>query len=233
MLQVLKLRGSGFPSASTPTGSRSRRPRRLPSPRRRPRLDRLHARRPSGVSTGIPALDETLGDGYWPGAVDPHAPARPGAGKTLMGLHFMFHGAEHGEPGVIATFQENPTQLARIVERLRLGLSTNADVQRARPLAGRPLHRRMGLRAARRASSGPAPAASSSTASAICNSRPATTIRFREFMYSAVQRCARQGVSLIMTTSSPSSSVSTDSPSSACPTSPTTSSYSNTSAANH
>jgi len=31
---------------------------------------------------GIPALDETIGDGYWPGAVDPHrrprpAPARP------------------------------------------------------------------------------------------------------------------------------------------------------------
>lgn len=33
---------------------------------------------------------------------------------TLMGLHFLFHGADNGEPGVLATFQENTTQLARI-----------------------------------------------------------------------------------------------------------------------
>jgi circadian clock protein KaiC len=31
-----------------------------------------------------------------------------------MGLHFAFHGARHGEPRVIASLQENPTQLGRV-----------------------------------------------------------------------------------------------------------------------
>ena len=96
------------------------------------------------VSTGIPALDETLGDGYWPGAVTLIA-GPTGAGKTLMGLHFLFHGADNGEPGVLATFQENPTQLGRIARGLRLGLRPLRR-PRPRPLAGRPLRRRMGLR---------------------------------------------------------------------------------------
>src|SRR5207244_3458106 len=67
------------------------------------------------VSTGIQALDESLGDGYWPGAVTLIA-GPTGAGKTLMGLHFLFHGAAHGEAGILATFQENPTQLERIAK---------------------------------------------------------------------------------------------------------------------
>src|SRR5260370_17193224 len=31
-----------------------------------------------------------------------------------MGLHFLFRGAESGEPGILATFQENETQLIRV-----------------------------------------------------------------------------------------------------------------------
>ena len=55
-----------------------------------------------------------LADGYWPGASTLIAgPA--GSGKTLMGLHFVLNGARHGEPGVIATLQENPTQLQRVL----------------------------------------------------------------------------------------------------------------------
>lgn len=42
--------------------------------------------------------------------------ARDVACKTLMGLHFTFHGATLGQPGVIASFQENETQLGRIVK---------------------------------------------------------------------------------------------------------------------
>jgi circadian clock protein KaiC len=37
-----------------------------------------------------------------------------GAGKTLMGLHFIFSGAATGQPGVVATLQENPIQLQRM-----------------------------------------------------------------------------------------------------------------------
>ena len=66
------------------------------------------------ITTGIPALDLMLDGGLWPGASTMVA-GPSGAGKTLMGLHFIFGGAEHGEPGVIATLQENPTQLDRML----------------------------------------------------------------------------------------------------------------------
>src|SRR4029450_7835567 len=68
------------------------------------------------VSSGIAALDEAIGDGYWPGSTTLVA-GPSGAGKTLMGLHFLYAGAARGEPGILVTFQESRTQLARIVDR--------------------------------------------------------------------------------------------------------------------
>ena len=48
-----------------------------------------------------------LGDGVWPGSATMIA-GPSSSGKTIMGLHFIYGGAGHGEPGVIATLQENP-----------------------------------------------------------------------------------------------------------------------------
>jgi circadian clock protein KaiC len=45
-----------------------------------------------------------------------------GSGKTLMGLHFIFNGAAEGQPGIIATLQENETQLGRIVSSFNWSL---------------------------------------------------------------------------------------------------------------
>src|SRR2546423_6624113 len=78
----------------------------------------------SRVSTGVPALDELLSDGYWPGAAT-LVVGPSGVGKTLLGLHFVFNGASQGEPGIIATLQENPTQLGRVVRGF--GWSLPAD----------------------------------------------------------------------------------------------------------
>ena len=68
------------------------------------------------VSTGIPALDDALEDGYWSGSTTLIA-GPSGAGKTLMGLHFIYGGAARGEPGLLVTLQENRTQLARVIGR--------------------------------------------------------------------------------------------------------------------
>jgi circadian clock protein KaiC len=195
VLQVLKLRGSG-----SRTGEHAYRigPDGLDVyPRLADDIDPetyiLGAER---VSTGIPALDDSLGDGYWPGAVTLIA-GPTGAGKTLMGLHFLFHGADNGEPGVLATFQENTTQLGRIASGFGWDF-TASDVH----VFGRSpvdLHvdewayellaciEQTGARRVVIDSLGDLLFASPDE------------IRFRELMYSLSQRLSRRGISLVMT----------------------------------
>jgi circadian clock protein KaiC len=74
------------------------------------------------MTSGVAALDDMLADGYWPGASTLVA-GPTGAGKTLIGLHFVFAGARQDQPGVIATLQEDPTQLDRIVRRFGWSLA--------------------------------------------------------------------------------------------------------------
>ena len=123
------------------------RDRRLPAAGRPRRGSSDYALSDTRISSGIAALDELLADGYWPGASTLCA-GPSGSGKTLMGLHFVFNGARDGDPGVIATLQENPVQLERIVAQLRL-VAPGARGRAHVPLARRRLHRRVGLRPAR------------------------------------------------------------------------------------
>ena len=114
VVQVLKLRGSSYLSGEhmyriTPAGLQVF--PRLADVKNATAYEMSTAR----SSTGIAALDELLDEGgYWSGAATLIA-GPSGIGKTLMGLHFLYRGAEAGEPGVLATFQENQTQLGRIV----------------------------------------------------------------------------------------------------------------------
>jgi circadian clock protein KaiC len=63
------------------------------------------------VSTGIPGLDEILCGGLVRGSCS-LIEGVPGAGKTTLGLQFIYHGAAHaGEPGIIVTFEQFPQQL--------------------------------------------------------------------------------------------------------------------------
>ena len=64
--------------------------------------------------TGVAVFDEMVADGFWQGA-STIVFGPPGSGKTLLGLHFIFKGIEMGHKGLIATMEENPTQLHRIV----------------------------------------------------------------------------------------------------------------------
>jgi circadian clock protein KaiC len=141
-----------------------------------------------------------LADGFWPGAATLVA-GPTGSGKTVMGLHFIFAGARRGEPGVIATLQENPTQLQRMVH----GLGWPADDPAIEVMYRSPvdiyidewvydLLRTVERTGARRI-----------LLDSLMDLRTAGAdeARFREFMYSLAQRFSRQGVSLFMTYEAP------------------------------
>ena len=148
------------------------------------------------ISTGIEALDGMLADGYWPGASTLIA-GPSGCGKTLFGLHFVFAGARQGEPGIIATLQENPVQLERVVHGFGWSLQEDAvDVMYRSPVDiyidqwFHELLERVERGGVRRVLIDSLDDLGFTTQD---------DVRFREYMYSLVQRCARNGVSLMMT----------------------------------
>lgn len=123
-LEVLKLRGTGFMSgehayriAHDGLHVFPRLAERLPATPYELQSERM--------SSGISAIDEMLADGYWSGASTMVA-GPSGSGKTLMGLHFIFKGAAAKQPGIIATLQENTTQLDRIVKSFGWSLANEA-----------------------------------------------------------------------------------------------------------
>ena len=148
------------------------------------------------MSSGIPALDELLAHGYWPGASTLIA-GPTGSGKTLMGLHFIFYGARQGEPGVIASLQENRTQLQRIAGGFGWSVSKpNVEVMYRSPVDiyidewVYELMQAVDRTGARRV-----------VVDSLADLRLAAPdeVRFREFIYSMVQRFSRQGVGVMMT----------------------------------
>jgi circadian clock protein KaiC len=194
-LQIRKLRGSGFLSGQHAY--------RLGSdglhlfPRLADiRIDEAYELGGTRMSSGIPALDELLAHGYWPGAATLVA-GPTGSGKTLMGLHFIFHGARHGEPGVIASLQENKTQLQRIAQGFGWSVTDpNVEVMYRSPVdiyIDEWVHGLLAVverTGARRV-----------LVDSLADLRLAAPdeTRFREFVYSMVQRFSRRGVSILMT----------------------------------
>jgi circadian clock protein KaiC len=194
VLQVLKLRGSGFRSGEhsyriTPDGLDV-------FPRLADAQDRsIYELSTERASTGLAALDEMLGEGYWAGASTLVA-GPSGVGKTLMGLHFIFAGARAGQPGILATFQENETQLGRIVHSFGWSLKDEGVHILSRSLVDMYIdewvYELLDLVEA------------SGAKRIVIDSLPdlMTTagdpVRFREWMFSLVQRCTRRGISLMM-----------------------------------
>ena len=147
-------------------------------------------------STGVEALDTLLADGYWPGSTTLVC-GPSGVGKTLIGLHFIFQGAKAGQPGVIATLQENRTQLARIVE----GFGWSLDQQGVHLMARSPVdvyidewvYELLDLIE----KTGAKRVLIDSLADLYFTI--GDPVRFREWMYSLTQRLVRMGVSLFTT----------------------------------
>ena len=198
-LQVKKLRGSGYRSGQhayrlTEQGLHLF-PRLADAP-----AGEDYALGGIRLSSGISALDDMLADGYWPGAATLIA-GPSGSGKTLMGLHFVINGARQGQPGVIATLQENPTQLQRVLAGF--GWSPhepNVEIMYRSPVdiyidewvydlmdtVERTKARRVLI-----------------DSLADLRMSAGDEIRFHEFIYSIVQRFSRQGVSILMTSEIP------------------------------
>ena len=152
------------------------------------------------ITSGIAPLDAMLATGYAPG--NSTLVAGPsGAGKTLMGLHFIVSGAASGEPGVIATLQENRIQL----ERVARGFGWSLDAERLAVMYRSPndvyidewVYELLNL-----IESTGATRVMIDSLSDLQYASP-DPIRFREFIYSLTQRLSRSGVSSIMTTETP------------------------------
>lgn len=194
-LEIRKLRGSGFRSGQhayrlTPDGLRLF-PRLADAA-----IEDGYQLGGTRMSSGIPALDAMLHEGYWPGASTLIA-GPSGSGKTLMGLHFVMNGARQGQPGVIASLQENTTQLNRVLGGFGWSLrEPNVEVLYRSPvdiyidewvydmldIVQRTKARRVLI-------------------DSLADLRLASgdDTRFHEFIYSIVQRFSLQGVSVVMT----------------------------------
>jgi circadian clock protein KaiC len=152
------------------------------------------------ITSGIAPLDVMLATGYAPG--NSTLVAGPsGAGKTLMGLHFILSGAASGEPGVIATLQENRVQL----ERVARGFGWSLDVDRLAVMYRSPNDVYIDEWVYELLSVVERTGATRVMIDSLTDLQYASPdpIRFREFIYSLTQRLSRSGVSAIMTSETP------------------------------
>ncbi len=194
-LKVMKLRGSGFRSGQHAYRLSSSGLHLFPR-LADVRIEEEYRLGDVRVSSGIPALDDLMALGYWPGASTLIA-GPSGSGKTLMGLHFIFHGARQGQPGVIASLQENRTQL----ERIAAGFGWSVDEPGIEVMYRSPVDIYIDEWAHELMQAVERTGARRVLVDSLADLRfaAADETRFREFVYSLVQRFSRLGVSILMT----------------------------------
>lgn len=67
----------------------------------------------SQVSSGVPSLDRIIGGGFKKGS-NIFVAGQPGAGKTTLGLQFLFHGSKNlEEPGIYVSFVESAQKMLK------------------------------------------------------------------------------------------------------------------------
>jgi circadian clock protein KaiC len=82
------------------------------------------------LATGVPGLDALLGGGLLPRRTV-LVKGAPGSGKTTLGLQFLVAGAtQHGEPGVLISFEQRPEQFHEDAARFGWNLAALAEDHR-------------------------------------------------------------------------------------------------------
>jgi len=114
-----------------------------------------------------------------------------------MGMHFVFCGVNQGEPGIIATMQEDPSQLERVVRPFGWSLEhPDVTLMYRSPVdlyVDECVHDLINIIEAT--------GATRVLVDSLGNLQAASPdlVRFREYVYSLLRRCSRRGVSLMLT----------------------------------
>jgi circadian clock protein KaiC len=125
-LRVMKLRGSGYLSGRHEFTIDAAGMSVFP------RLEAVYASRPAGelreerVSTGITGLDQLLNGGLFRQS-STMVLGTPGAGKTVLALHYLAAALENDEPALLATFQETQESVIATAQRIGLPLGESLD----------------------------------------------------------------------------------------------------------
>lgn len=107
---------------------------RIPATAIQPHQARPHER----MATGVAGLDELVGGGIPSGdAVIVSGPT--GAGKSVLATQFIAAGADVGEAGVIAVFEEHPEEYVRRASELGIDLAEMERQNRLKVIYIRPL----------------------------------------------------------------------------------------------
>jgi circadian clock protein KaiC len=90
------------------------------------------------LSTGVAGIDEMMGGGIPTG--DSVIVAGPsGSGKSVLATQFIAEGLRHGQPGVIAIFEELPEEYMARSEQLGMDLQNSVDKNGLKVIYLRPL----------------------------------------------------------------------------------------------
>lgn len=156
------------------------------------------------VSTGLPTLDEMI-DGGLPRGSATMVAGGAGTGKTLVGLHFITTGALQGEPGVIVTFQENPSQLREIVHSFGWDLQELEQQGLLIHLYNSPVEIQPDVHAARVREAVERIGARRVLIDSIKDIEIATPdkVRYKDYIYSIVNEFKMKGITLILTNEIP------------------------------
>jgi len=87
---------------------------------------------------GVAGLDAILHGGVVPGNAI-LVEGTPGAGKTTLGMQFIYSGiTQHNEPGLIVTFEEFPSQMYRDAGMLGWDLQALANENKLKIISTSP-----------------------------------------------------------------------------------------------